>query len=147
MSSLDIAATLCIGLLLGTEFAVSAFINPIIYRLEERAQAAAIRLFAVRLGKVMPFWYAASLIFLILEAILHRHQTGLSLLITAATIWTAVILLTLLFLVPINNRMMRLSTTEFPETQRREHKKWDTRHRLRVAALSTAFVCFLLAIH
>jgi uncharacterized membrane protein len=147
MSYLDIAAILCIGLLLGTEFAVSAFVNPVVWQLDERAQAAAIRLFAARLGKAMPFWYALSLIFLIIEAIVHRKQAELSLLIAACGIWALVILLTLLFLVPINNRMMSLDTTVFPEAERREHKKWDTRHRLRIAALGAAFLCFLLAIH
>jgi uncharacterized membrane protein len=147
MSYLDIAAILCIGLLLGTEFAVSAFVNPVVWQLDERAQAAAIQLFAARLGKAMPFWYALSLIFLIIETIVHRQQTGLSLLIAACVIWAAVILLTVLFLVPINNRMMRLDTTAFPEAERRKHKKWDTRHRLRIAALGAAFLCFLFAIH
>ena len=83
MSSLDIVAILCIGLLVGTEFAVSVFVNPVIWQLDERAQATAIRLFAVRLGKAMPFWYALSLIFLIIEAVVHRQQAGLSLLIAA----------------------------------------------------------------
>jgi uncharacterized membrane protein len=147
MSYLDIVAILCIGLLVGTELAVSVFINPVVWQLDERAQANAIRLFAVRLGKAMPFWYALSLIFLIIEAIVHRRQAGLSLLIAACVIWTTVILLTLLFLVPINNRMMRLSTTSFPEAERQEHRKWDTRHRLRIAALSAAFLCFLITIH
>jgi uncharacterized membrane protein len=146
MSSFEIAAILCIGLLLGTELAVSVFINPIVWQLDETAQATAIRLFATRLGKAMPFWYAVSLIFLIVEAVLYRHQATLPLLIAACVIWAAVILLTLLFLVPINNRMMRLAANSFPEAERQQHKKWDARHRLRIAALGASFLCFLIAI-
>jgi hypothetical protein len=55
MLALNVVTTLCIGLLIGTEFAVSAFINPILRKLDSRAQASAIRLFAKRLGTAMPF--------------------------------------------------------------------------------------------
>ena len=145
MSSIEIAAILCIGLLLGTEFAVSVFINPIVWQLDEPAQATATRLFATRLGKAMPFWYAASFIFLIVEAVLYRHQTSLPLLIAACTIWAAVILQSVFFLVPIANRMTRLANS-FPEAERQQSKKWDTRHRLRIAAVGVSFLCFLNAI-
>jgi hypothetical protein len=52
-----------------------------------------------------------------------------------------------LFLVPINNRMMRLDASSFPEESQREHRRWEALHRLRVAALVMAMVCFLLAAH
>jgi len=48
MIVLDIVTAVCIGLLIGTEFAVSVFINPILRKLDDRAQAHAIRLFARR---------------------------------------------------------------------------------------------------
>jgi hypothetical protein len=147
MSSFEIAAILCIGLLLGTEFAVSAFINPIVWQLDERAQAAATKLFAARLGKAMPFWYAVSLIFLIVEAVLYRHQASLPLLIAACVIWAVVILQSVFFLVPIAHRMTHLAADSFPEAERQQYKKWDTRHRLRIAAVGASFLCFLIAIH
>lgn len=144
---LYIATTICIGLLIGTEFAVSVFINPVLRKLDERAQAKAISLFAVRLGRAMPFWYAISLLLLLVEALATCHHPGNSLLIAACAIWLAVIVLTLLFLVPINNRMMQLDAQSFPEVAQREHRRWDTLHRLRVAALVVAMLCFLLAAH
>ena len=90
---------------------MSAFVNPVVWKLEDRAQAGAIALFAARLGTVMPFWYV------------------------------------LVFLVPINNRMARLSSDSVSETARREHKKWDALHRLRVVAVGVALICFLLRTH
>lgn len=39
--------------------------------LEERAQARAISLFAAKLGTVMPFWYALSLVLLLVETVVH----------------------------------------------------------------------------
>ena len=144
---LYIATTVCIGLLIGTEFAVSVFINPVLRKLEERSQARAISLFAGRLGRAMPFWYGLSLLLLIVEAVVERHELGFSLLIVATAIWLAVIVLTLLFLVPINNRMMLLDAASFPKEAQREHERWDSRHRLRVMALVVAMICFLLAAH
>ena len=48
---LDVVTTLCIGLLIGTEFAVAVFINPILLRLGPREELRAIRLFAAKAGR------------------------------------------------------------------------------------------------
>lgn len=144
---LYIATTICIGLMIGTEFAVSVFINPVLRKLDDHAQARAISLFAVRLGRAMPFWYGLNLLLLTLETIAGRHESGYPLLIAACAIWLAIIILTLVFLVPINNRMMQLDTKSFPEQARREHRRWTSLHHLRVLALLMAMICFLLAAH
>jgi uncharacterized membrane protein len=146
-SFLDIVTTLCIGLLIGTEFAVSAFINPILNQLDGPAQAGATRLFAKKLGTAMPFWYSASLLLLIAAAVMHRQQSGSALFIAASVLWAAAIVLSITVLVPINNRILRFAGDEFSADARREHRKWDTLHQVRVAALATAMVCFLVAIH
>lgn len=145
MSFLDVVATVSIGLLIGTEFAVSVFVNPVLWKLPENAQARAIGLFAKRLGAAMPFWYAGNLILLIAEAVINRHEPTIGLLVTAPAIWILVIVSTILFLVPINNRMTRLDPDSFSQKERQEHRKWDSLHRVRVVAIVVAFVCFLLA--
>jgi Domain of unknown function (DUF1772) len=58
-----------------------------------------------------------------------------------------VIVLALLFLVPINNRMMPLDANSAADSSLREHRRWDLLHRGRVAILTTSMVCFLLAIY
>jgi uncharacterized membrane protein len=144
--TLTILTTLCLGLMIGTEFSVSVFINPILRRLDVYGQARAIPLFARRLGTAMPFWYAASLLLLVSEAIIHRHGSGDVLLIIASAIWIAVIILTIVILVPIANRMAQLNSDAFPQEARREYDKWDRLHRFRVAALVAAMVCHLVAV-
>ena len=146
-SLLNIAAILSIGLMIGTEFTVSAFINPVLNKLDERARLAAISLFAAKLGFVMPFWYVLGFLFLLAETALLRHQPQLPLIAAAAVLWAAVIVLTLLFLVPIANRMAHLAPDAPAPAALAEQKKWDTMHRVRVAALTTAMVLFLIAIH
>jgi uncharacterized membrane protein len=142
MPSLDILSTLCIGLLVGVELAVSVFINPVVWKLERAAQAEAIRLFASRLGKAMPPWYVVSLLLLIAEAAGHRGKPAGLLLIIANVIW---ILVTVLFLVPINNRLVQLNVGSFTDEAKREHTRWDKLHRLRVLALGVSFVCLVVA--
>jgi uncharacterized membrane protein len=143
---LDIVATICIGLMIGTEFAVSVFVNPILAQLDEPAEADATRLFARKLGAVMPFWYGLSLLLLIAETVTRRQQPGVALLGAASAIWAGVILLTLLLLVPINNRIANMASNVFEEPLRREHKKWDSLHRWRVLALVVAMICLLMGI-
>src|SRR6266702_8054493 len=107
MVLLNIATIVCIGLMIGTEFAVSAFVNPVLWKLDVPAQMQAIRLFAAKLGFVMPFWYGMGLLLLLTETFVSRHQSQVVMLAVASGIWAMVIVLTLLFLVPINNRLAR----------------------------------------
>jgi uncharacterized membrane protein len=146
MSLLNLVTTVCIGLLIGVEFAVAVFVNPVLRKLDDVAQSRAIRLFARRLGSAMPFWYIASLLLLVSATIGRLHQPGVMLLCAATGVWSAVIVLTLLFLVPINNRMAGMNADAFTETARREHREWDMLHRMRVAALAVAMVTFLAGI-
>ena len=128
------------------EFAVSAFINPILPKLGAHGELRAIQLFAAKLGRVMPIWYGASLLLLIAEAIFRRGTSAMMLLTVASAMWAAVILLTILFLVPINNRLTRLDPDVPAESALKEHGRWDRMHRWRVVSLAAAMVCFLLAI-
>ena len=81
----------------------------------------------------MPFWYGVSFLLLIAESILRHGEPGYLLLIAASAIWVAVIVLTILFLVPINNRLARTDPDAAVEPALKEHGRWDTMHRWRVA--------------
>lgn len=143
---LDIVTILSVGLLIGTEFAMSVFVNPVLWRLDERAQAFAVKSFAKMLGTAMPFWYAGSFLLLIAEAVLRHAQAGFSLLLASCAVWAAVIVLTLLFLVPINNRLGAVTDDVFSEAVKREHRLWDARHRMRIVALALTMVLLLAAV-
>lgn len=142
---LDVTATLCIGWMIGTEFAVSVFIGPTLDKLGP-AKAKVTSLFAQRLGTAMPFWYGLSLLFLLAETALRRHEPGFGLLVLATAIWATVIVLTIFLLVPINNRIAASESESFSEKLQREHRRWEMLHRGRVAALAVAMVCFCIAI-
>lgn len=143
---LDIVTIVCIGLMIGVEFAVSAFVGPILEKLEGSARAQATRLFARILGAVMPFWYGLSLLLLIAEAVVRHGERGFVLLVTACAIWAVVILLTVLILVPINNRVAKMEGEVFSDGLQREHRRWHLLHRWRVFALGVAMVCLCAGI-
>ncbi|HYK37680.1 anthrone oxygenase family protein [Alloacidobacterium sp.] len=138
MHYFDIITILCIGLMVGTEFAVSAFINPVVWQLEETTQAKILSLFARLLGKVMPFWYALSLVLMLIETYLRRHEPALPSLLTAAGIWIAAIIFSITVLVPINNRIAALE-----DGWRQQNKHWDTLHRWRIFLLVAAMALLL----
>jgi uncharacterized membrane protein len=146
MRILDIIAILTLGLMIGVEFAVSAFINPTVRKLDDKPQARILSLFAAQLGFVMPFWYALGLLLLIAETVLRRHTAAFTPLAAAAGLWTFVILFTLAVLVPINNRIAKLQPTALPADWQQAHRRWDNLHRLRVALLLVAFVLVLHAL-
>ena len=143
MNILNVATTLCIGLLIGAELAVSAFINPVVWKLDLAAQARAFQLFGRRLGRAMPVWYIASLLLLVSETITHRHGSHVGLFGVAIAFWGTSIALSVLSLVPINNRMVRMDADGWTENTQWELRKWDGLHRVRVAILAVAMIFFL----
>jgi uncharacterized membrane protein len=146
MRFLDIIAILTLGLMIGVEFAVSAFINPTLLKLDDEPQAKSLSLFGALLGSVMPFWYSLCLVLLIAEAVLRRNTPALTPLILAASLWTFVILFTLAVLVPLNNRIVKFQPTALPAGWQQAHRRWDNLHRLRVLLLLVAFILALNAI-
>jgi hypothetical protein len=146
MNLLDVATILCIGLLIGAGLTGSVFLDPVLWKLDFAAQAAAIPLFSRRLGRAMPVWYIASLMLLLSETITHRHESLVVLLGVATALWIAAIALSLLFLVPIANRMARMDAGGWTESAQRENRQWDALHRVRVFALAIAMIFFLAGI-
>jgi uncharacterized membrane protein len=128
MHALDLCTILCLGLLTGNELAVSLFVNPAIWKLNESAQAQALSLLARSLGKVMPIWYALSLVLLIVEAYVRRNSPHAHLLYGAVILWIAAIVYTVSALVPINNRIARLDLPSLPAGWSQEHRRWDRLH-------------------
>jgi hypothetical protein len=56
-----------------------------------QTQAGIIRIFAQKLGGIMPFWYAMGLVLLIVDSLLLRRTSEFALVIAASAIWAVVI--------------------------------------------------------
>src|SRR5579862_8719539 len=146
MHLLDTITITFAGLMVGNELAVSAFVNPAIWLLESGPQARGLSILARSLGRAMPVWYGVCLALLAFEAFLHRHEAIFVPLITATLIWTGVIVFTIGMLVPINDRIASLNTAGPAYEWKRDHKKWDSLHRIRILLLTVALLALTYAL-
>jgi hypothetical protein len=123
--------------LLGVEFSVSAFVNPVVWRLEPESQLKTLSRFAVVGEKVMPAWYLVSTLLLGIQTWLCWQTPARSILLTVDAILVLIAVASIFVLVPLNNRVAQGAAD-----WQRIHRIWDRIHRVRIAALATA--AFLL---
>ena len=141
----DIATATVAATMAGNEFAVAAFIHPQLRKLNDNAHAQIAPPLASVLGKAMPFWYGLSLVLILGAAFEHSPiSSGSGLLITfSAVLWALTIVFTITMLVPINNRIARMSP-QLPYTTWLEDRcRWDKLHRVRVELLIIAVLLLL----
>lgn len=132
----EILALLTVGTLVGSEFAVTAFVHPILGRLPADAFRAARSDGARLLGRVMPLWYLASFALLVATAVVAGPQRGL--IAAGVALMAVVVLMSVTVMVPINNRVAA------GEVSRPLVARWDRLHWLRVAILAILFVVLVI---
>ncbi len=146
MRFLDTITITVVGAMVGNEVAVSAFINPALWRLENSSQAEGASSLARSLGRVMPVWYGLCLVLLALESVLHRHEAALIPLLAATLIWVAVIVFSVRMLVPINDRLASLDLAAPEPGWQGAHRRWDSLHRVRIFLLAAALFSLTYAL-
>lgn len=145
LTALAIITATVVGTMVGVEFAVAAFVNPILLRLpagpslEARADGARI------VGRVMPFWYIASLILTTGLAATTRGGPATGAAIAASTLLAVSVVMSIALLVPINNRSATWTANDHPDDWREQQQRWDRLHYARVAIIVTGFVLTLVA--
>lgn len=144
---LDVTTVVITGLMVGNEFAVSAFVHPSFSQLDDTAHAPSAQSLARIYGRVMPFWYALVLILAVAVAINLRlaRSEALWLAIVSATLWVSSIVFTLIGPVPINNQVINWDLEHLPPNWKDLRSRWDRLHAVRVAILFAAFVCLVSA--
>ena len=141
---LETAAIVAAGMMTGNEVCVSIF-HAMLRRVDERAQFDLGKASAAVFGKVMPLWYAATLLLSGAAAYTLRGASRASLLADfAAALFLAAIIYTVTLLVPIDTRVAGWQWDARPDDWAQERQTWDTRHQLRVFLLAAAFVCLVL---
>ncbi len=142
MHFLDILTILCTVSMMGTEFTVSAILNPALDRLEQGTWMKAMPVLAQAMGRAMPFWYGLGLLFIGAEGYLHYGADSRWWFGAAALLWIVGIVYSVTILVPINNRIAEAKTDA--TTSAADHRRWDALHRWRVALLVVAVTCLLV---
>lgn len=133
---MNAAALMLLGLLTGNELGIAAFVHPALSTLPDRTHAASVQKLARILGRIMPFWYGATLFALLLAAWrapkATRAKTGLS---ASAALMSAVLIFTLIGPVPINDRVIGRDLEHLPANWKLERTRWDWLHTIRVGML------------
>ncbi|WP_350270084.1 DUF1772 domain-containing protein [Brevibacterium sp. CBA3109] len=142
---LAVITTTVIGLMVGVEIAVAFVINPIMLRLPAAASLAARADGGRILGRTMPFWYTGSLILTVTLAVLAWGTPTTTLALIAAGFLALSVVMSVLLLVPINNRSLAWTAEDHPEDWREQFRRWDRLHYVRLAIIIAAFVLITVA--
>ncbi len=139
MDVLGVVTVVAIGLMVGVEFAVAVFVNPIFDRLPGEAGLAARSDGGRVLGRVMPFWYSGSIVLAAVWVVLAWGGAAVVPVGVAAGLLVLAIVLSITLLVPINDRVKTWSAGDAPADWRAQVGRWDRLHYARVALLVVAF--------
>ena len=146
LNALEVFTTVAVGVMVGVEFSVAFFVNPILDGLPGdnglRGRTHGARL----LGAVMPFWYVGSLVLAAVWAIAGRHDPGAGLVVTAAALLILSVVMSVLLLVPINNRTKTWTPENRPADWKQQMNRWDRLHYVRVAVIVAAFTLLVAAL-
>lgn len=146
LTALAVITATVVGVMVGVEFAVAVFVNPILRRLpagsslEARADGARV------LGRVMPFWYFASLLLTAWLAAANWGGSAGTAAVAAAALLVVSVVMSITLLVPINNRAATWTAEHHPADYREQEQRWDLLHYARVAIILTGFVLTLVAV-
>jgi uncharacterized membrane protein len=145
-NALAVVTIVVVGMMVGVEFAVAVFVNPILDRLPDDSCITARSDGARVLGRVMPVWYIGSMVLGAVWAAVARGGAGASP-VTAATALLAVsVVMSLLLLVPINNRAKTWTAEGRPADWKQQAGRWDRYHYVRVGVIVLAFALFAVAL-
>jgi uncharacterized membrane protein len=97
------------------------------------------------LGAVMPVWYITSLVLVAVWAVAGWHHHGADLAVTAGALLILSVIMSILVLVPINNRSKTWTPDDRPADWKEQMKRWDRFHYVRVAVLIAAFAVLVAA--
>jgi uncharacterized membrane protein len=146
LSELAVVTATVVGTMVGVEFAVAVFVNPILLRLpagsslEARADGGRV------LGRVMPFWYIGSLILTAALAAATWGAPAASAAVAATALLAVSVIMSVALLVPINNRSVTWTADDHPDDWREQQTRWDRLHYARVAVIIAGFVLTLVAV-
>ncbi|MFB8035924.1 anthrone oxygenase family protein [Streptomyces sp. NPDC056004] len=146
LNALEVFTTVVVGLMVGVEFSVAFVMNRIFDALPEDSGQLGRAHGGRMLGAVMPVWYITSLVLSVVWAIAGRHHDGTGLVVTAGALLILSVVMSILLLVPINNRGKTWTPENRPEDWKEQMNRWDRYHYLRVAVIIAAFTLLVAAL-
>ena len=145
LNALEVVTTVVVGVMVGVEFSVAFVINPIFNALPEDSGQLGRAHGGRMLGAVMPVWYIGSLVLVGIWAVAGwHHHTGL--VVTAGALLILSVIMSILLLVPINNRGKTWTPDNRPDDWKQQMNRWDHFHYVRVAVIVGAFALLVAAL-
>ncbi|MFI5819596.1 anthrone oxygenase family protein [Streptomyces rishiriensis] len=146
LNALEVFTTVVVGVMVGVEFSVLFVMNPILNALPEDSGQLGHAHGGRMLGAVMPFWYVGSLVLVAVWAVAGRQHHGTGLVVTAGALLILSVVMSLLLLVPINNRNKTWTPENRPEDWKEQLDRWLRFHYVRVAVIIAAFTLLVTAL-
>ncbi|MCX5417153.1 DUF1772 domain-containing protein [Streptomyces sp. NBC_00059] len=146
LNALEVFTTVVVGLMVGVEFSVAFVINRILDALPEDSGQLGRAHGGRMLGAVMPFWYIGSLVLVAIWSVAGRHHGGTGLTVAAGGLLLLSVIMSLLVLVPINNRSKEWTPESRPADWKEQGNRWDRYHYVRVAVIVAAFTLLVAAL-
>ncbi|MFJ9631152.1 anthrone oxygenase family protein [Streptomyces sp. NPDC101175] len=148
LTALEVFTTVVVGVMVGVEFSVAFVMNRIFDALPEDSGQLGRAHGGRMLGAVMPFWYIGSLVLSAVWAVAEWNHSGAGagLVVTAAGLLIVSVLMSILLLVPINNRGKTWTPENRPADWKEQLNRWDRYHYVRVAVIVAAFACLAAAL-
>lgn len=95
MHLFDLLTIVCVVSMVGTEFTISAFIDPALAELDTETWSRTVPVLARRMGRVMPFWYFLGLLAIGAEAYFRRNESARLWIDIALLLWAIAIVIPL----------------------------------------------------
>ncbi|MFB7592834.1 anthrone oxygenase family protein [Streptomyces sp. NPDC056169] len=146
LNALEVFTTVVVGVMVGVEFSVAFVMNPIFNALPEDSGQLGRAHGGRMLGAVMPVWYISSLVLVAVWAIAGWGQDGVGLVVTAGALLIVSVIMSVLLLVPINNRGKTWTPDNRPADWKEQMQRWDRFHYVRVAVIIAAFALLVAAL-
>ncbi|WP_028933580.1 DUF1772 domain-containing protein [Pseudonocardia spinosispora] len=146
LNALEVVTTVIVGVMVGVEFSVAFVMNPIFHALPEDSGQLGHAHGGRILGAVMPIWYIGSLVLVGFWAVAGRHHPGSGLVVTAGGLLFLSVVMSVLLLVPINNRNKTWTPDNRPEDWTQQLRRWERFHYVRVAVIIAAFALLVTAL-
>jgi uncharacterized membrane protein len=146
LNALEVVTTVVVGVMVGVEFSVAFVINPILNALHEDSGQLGRAHGGRMLGALMPVWYITSLVLVGIWAVAGWHPHGTGLVVTAGALLILSVVMSLLLLVPINNRGKTWTPDHRPADWKEQMNRWDRFHYVRVAVIIAAFALLVVAL-
>ncbi|MFD7199026.1 anthrone oxygenase family protein [Streptomyces sp. NPDC059893] len=146
LNALEVFTTVVVGVMVGVEFSVAFVMNRIFNALPEDSGQLGRAHGGRMLGAVMPVWYIGSLVLVAIWALAGWHRPGAGLVVTAGALLILSVIMSILLLVPINNRGKTWTPENRPADWKEQMNRWDRFHYVRVAVIIAAFALLVTAL-